>query len=108
MVFNATTIGNEKEILKKKCGGEYFENITLGANAFTNGVCKAGNPISAQGVVANTSSAVGILLNDTYSDNPNATIVKAFAVVNETAANANASITLSSDAKSALANIIFA
>lgn len=107
MVFNQTKLATEPEILKRKCGGEYFKNVTLASGAFTNGVCKAGNPIAADGTKANTADAIGILLSDAYAENPNATVVAAFAVINEANANANAGITISTAAKGALKNLIF-
>ena len=107
MKFTESGVTTQKEILKRKLGGELFEEIKLVSGAFTNGVCKAGNPISATGTVDNTTSPVGILLTDVYEDNPNGTILKAFGVVNETNANANASITLAEAAKKALPLIVF-
>lgn len=95
------------EILKRKLGGELFEEITLDSSAFTDGVCKAGNPIAADGKVDNATAPVGILLTDVYEENPNGTIVKAFACVNETNANTNANITIASGVKTALPLIVF-
>ena len=102
MKFTETSVSTQKEILKRKLGGELFEGITLDASAFTNGVCKAGNPIDANGKAVN-----GILLSDVYEDNPNGTIVKAFACVNEANANANANITIADSVKTALKLIVF-
>lgn len=107
MNFTQTIIGNSPAILKRKLGGEYFAPITLASTAFTNGVVKAGTPISASGTVANTADAVGILLNDTYAENPNGSLVKAFAVINLTVANANAGITIADAVKTALPLIVF-
>lgn len=107
MVFNQTTLATEPEILKCKCGGEYTQPVTLADGAFTNGVCKAGNPISAAGTKANTSDAIGIILKDVYAENPIATVVSGFAVINEANANKNAGITISEAAKTALKNLIF-
>ena len=39
MKFTETSVSTQKEILKRKLGGELFEGITLDASAFTNGVC---------------------------------------------------------------------
>ena len=100
-------VTTQKEILKRKLGGELFEGITLDDSAFTDGVCKAGNPIAANGTVDNASSPIGILLTDVYEDNPNGTIVKAFACVNEANANANAGITIAEAVKTALPLIVF-
>ena len=111
MKFTETSVTTQKEILKRKLGGELFEEITLDSTAFTNGVCKAGNPIDEDGKKVNggasEGTAVGILLNDVYSDNPNGTIVKAFACVNEANANANAGITIAASVKTALSLIVF-
>lgn len=114
MKFTETSVSTQKEILKRKLGGELFEGITLDASAFTNGVCKAGNPIDANGKAVNgrtggtnDAAPVGILLSDVYEDNPNGTIVKAFACVNEANANANASITIAESVKAALKLIVF-
>lgn len=107
MKFTESSVTTQKEILKRKLGGELFEEITLDASAFTSGVCKAGNPISAEGKVDNETAPIGILLSDVYDSNPNGTILKAFGVVNEANANANASITIASATKTALPLIVF-
>lgn len=107
MKFKETSVTTQLEILKRKLGGELFEEITLDSEAFTDGVCKAGNPIAADGKVDNATAPVGILLTDVYEENPNGTIVKAFACVNETNANKNASITIAEAVKTALPLIVF-
>lgn len=98
---------NGAEILKRKLGGELFEPLTINEAAFSDGVLKAGTPVGADGKVANSASAVGIVLNDVYADRPIATIVKAFAVVNVAAANANAGIEIAEAVKTALPLIVF-
>lgn len=107
MKFKETSVLTQLEILKRKLGGELFEEITLDSEAFTDGVCKAGNPIASDGKKDNATAPVGILLNDVYEENPNGTIVKAFACVNETNANANANISISTETKNALPLIVF-
>lgn len=111
MKFTESTVTTQKEILKRRLGGELFEEITLDSTAFTNHVCKAGNPIDATGKKVNAASsdgtAVGILLTDVYDSNPNGTIVKAFACVNEANANTNAGITIAAGVKTALPLIVF-
>ena len=106
MKFAEKSVKTQKEIWKRKLGGELFGPITLNETAFTNGVCKAGNPIAANGTVDNVSSPIGILLTDVYEDNPNGTIVKAFACVNEANANANVGITIAKAVKTALPLIV--
>lgn len=107
MKYTETNVTTQKEILKRRLGGELFAPIKLDTSAFTAGVCKAGNPIAKDGKVDNATAPIGILLNDVYEENPNGTIVKAFAVVNEANANANAGITLASAAKTAMPLIVF-
>lgn len=119
MKVTNTSVTTQKEILKRRLGGELFEEMTLDPTAFTDGVCKAGSPIDKDGKFVNgrTTSggvvptddgdAVGILLNDVYEENPNGTIVKAFACVNESNANANAGITIATAVKTALSLIVF-
>lgn len=107
MKFTESTVTTQKEILKRRLGGELFEEITLDASAFTNHVCKAGNPIAKGGKIDNVTAPIGILLTDVYDSNPNGTIVKAFACVNEKNANANAGITIATAVKTALPLIVF-
>ena len=107
MKFNKKSVVMQKEILKRRLGGELFVPIKLDDSAFTEGVCKAGNPISAEGKNVYDNTAIGILLSDTYDENPNGTIVRAFASVNEANANANAGITIATEAKTAMPLIVF-
>lgn len=108
MVFSTNEVGMTPEILKRKLGGEYIVPVTIASSEFSSAtVVKAGSPINASGAVANTSLAVGILLNDVYKENPNGALIKAFAVINKANAEANASITLASGVLSALPNVIF-
>lgn len=107
MKFKSTAVNMQPEILKRKLGGELFSEITLDFTSVTGGVVKAGSPISAAGVVANTADAIGILYTDVYEENPNGTLIKAFACVNEANCNKNAGITLAAEAKSALSLIVF-
>lgn len=107
MKFKETSVVTQLEVLKRKLGGELFEEIALDSSAFTDGVCKAGNPIAKDGTVDNTTAPVGILLTDVYEESPNGTIAKAFACVNETNANANAGITIAEAVKTALPLIVF-
>ena len=51
MKFTESSVTTQKEILKRKLGGELFEEIKLDSTAFTDGVCKAGNPIAVDGKV---------------------------------------------------------
>ena len=93
------------EVLKRKLGAEYFVPVTV--TGFTDGVCRAGSPIGADGTVQNNANAVGILLNDVFEENPNGSLIKAFAVINTANAEANTGLTIDSAVKTALPMVIF-
>lgn len=108
MKFENSSVSTQPEILKRKLGGELFAPVTItDAKLATDGVVKAGNPIDADGAIANDGTAVGILLNDVYKENPNGSLIKAFATINTANANKNAGITIADEAKAALKNIVF-
>lgn len=107
MEFKTTKVTAQLEILKRKLGGELFKPVTLDSSAFTDGVCKAGNPIAKDGKKDNATAPIGILLSDVYENNPNGTLIVAYATVNEANANKNAGITISDETKQALSNIVF-
>lgn len=108
MNFSNNAVGMTPEILKRKLGAEYIVPVTIASSEFSSAtVVKAGSPISASGTIANTSLAVGILLEDVYKENPNGAIIKAFAVVNKDNAEANASLTIASAVVSALPLVVF-
>ena len=107
MKYKSTAVNMQPEILKRKLGGELLSEITLNFEGVTSGVVKAGSPISAAGVVANDGNAVGILYTDVHENNPNGTLIKAFACVNEENCNKNSGLTLAAEAKAALSLIVF-
>ena len=91
MKFSTEAVNMTPEILKRKLGAEYLVSVTIASTEFAyTDVIKAGTPINKDGEVAEdteyggvtTSDAVGILLNDVYVDNPNGSLIKAYAVVN--------------------------
>ena len=100
-----TNINSTPEILKRKLGGELLVPVTI--TEFADGVCKAGSPIGADGKIANTADVVGILLYDVYEENPNGSIVKAYAAINLANAEANSGLTIAEAVKTALANVTF-
>lgn len=51
MRFSSESFLSTPEILKRKTGAELSRPITINADAFTNGLCKAGTPIDADGKV---------------------------------------------------------
>ena len=105
MQVKNTNVTTTPEILKRKLGTEYLVPVTI--TEFENGVCKAGSPIDADGAVANSADAVGILLYDVYEQNPNGSLIKAFAVVNTANAEANTGLTIEDAVKTALPMVIF-
>lgn len=80
--------------------------LTLATSAFSDGVCKAGTPIGAGGVIANSASALGILLHDVYEDRPQATIVIG-GYIHTKRAQEHSGVTVSEDAKAAMKNVVF-
>ena len=105
MQVKNTNVTTTPEILKRKLGAEYVVPVTI--TEFDNGVCKAGSPIGADGKVQNGADAVGILLYDVYEQNPNGSLIKAFAVVNTANAEANTGLTIEDAVKTALPMVIF-
>ena len=105
MLVKNTSVQTTPEILKRKLGAEYLVPVTI--TDFDNGVCKAGSPIGADGTVQNGADAVGILLYDVYEQNPNGSLVKAFAVINTANAKANTGLTIEDAVKTALPMVIF-
>ena len=105
MLVKNTSVQTTPEILKRKLGAEYLVPVTI--TDFDNGVCKAGSPIGADGTVQNGADAVGILLYDVYEQNPNGSLVKAFAVINTANAKANTGLIIDDAVKTALTMVIF-
>lgn len=107
MKYSTKSVNSTPEILKRKLGAELFVPVTIHSTAFTSGVCKAGTPIDKDGKVANTADVKGILLNDVYDENPNGSLIVAYAVVNKENAKANSGVTLSTAVIEKLSNITF-
>lgn len=105
MQVKTKNITTTPEILKRKLDGEYEVPFTV--TEFTNGVCKAGSPMGADGTVQNNANAVGILLYDVYEENPNSSLVKGFAVVNLANAEANTGLTIDDAVKTTLSKLYF-
>lgn len=107
MKYKTTSVASTPEILKRHTGAELIVPVTIAAGAFTNGVCKAGTPIGADGTVKNTSAVKGILLNDVYDEDPNGSLIIAFASINVANAQKNSGVTLDAAVKTALNKIVF-
>jgi len=98
----------QPEIRKRLLGGELVEPITVtDASLASAGIVKAGTPLDANGEIANSGDAKGILLNDVYEVNPNGTILTAFGEVNKSVAESYCGITYTAALFSALSNVKF-
>ena len=109
MAIETVTYGGDVQILKRPP----FEGIaiTLDFTSVVAGsdgrkVVKAGTPISAAGVAANSSSAIGILLFDVVSVRPQGTILKK-AYLNTSVAQTHCGLTYDAAVKAALPMIVF-
>lgn len=104
MEYTQVTYDGDVVILKRPP----FEGIpiTLDFSGVTGGVVKAGTPISAAGVSANTADAIGILLHDVTKDRPQGTVLKK-AYINTAVAQEHSGVTIAAAVKSALPMIVF-
>lgn len=109
MIYKETVYTGDVEILKRPP----FEGIAItldftnvSADEDGNKIVKAGSPISAAGVVANTASAIGILLHDVDEFRPQGTILKK-AYINTAVAQAHSGVTIDAAVKTALPMIVF-
>ena len=103
MKYAQTSALGTPEVLKRKLGGELITPITVHASAFTNGLCAAGTVLAADGKESSGdgSDCFGILINDVYADNPNGSVIRAFATIN------TANTTATSDDRAALSLLVF-
>jgi len=104
MGFTATTIADEVNILKR-LGFEAIP-LTLDSAAFTDGVCKAGAPIAADGTIKNDGTCIGILKDDVLKERPQGTLLKK-AYVDNAKITAHYGTAIASAAKTALPMIVF-
>lgn len=104
MGYTTKTVPGSVEILYNS---EYVgDAVTLDTAAFTDGVCKAGTPMTSSGNKATGADAAGILLHDVYQERPQGTIVIG-GYINTAVADTNAGITISEAVKTALKNVVF-
>lgn len=111
MQYNDATFGGDVQILKRPPfeGTPItldFSDVATTDTATGLKIVKAGSPISAAGVVANTSSAIGILLFDVLEDRPQGTILKK-AYLNTTVAQTHSGVTYDDAVKAALPMVVF-
>ena len=103
MKYSDVSIAATPEVLKRKLGAEYLKEIEIHSSAFTNGKLAAGSAITKAGKksAGDGSDVYGITLNDCYDDNPNTSVIVAFAVIN------GANTTATSSDRAALPNLYF-
>lgn len=86
------------------------KRVVLNFTNVSDNVIKAGTPIAADGTVAVTensvSNAIGILLHDTYADNPNGVVV-VHGFIDTAKAKAHSGVTIDDATKDALPMIAF-
>ena len=110
MQYEQTEYVGDVQILKRKP----FEAIPMTldfssvSEKLANGkkVVKAGTPIGSTGVLDNTGTVVGILLNDVTEDRPQGTLLKK-AYINTAVAKAHSGVTIEAAVKTALPMIVF-
>lgn len=103
MKYSERTFGVAPEVLKRKLGGELFDELAIDDSAFTNGKLAAGTAVNADGELSagDGSDVYGVTLNDCYDDSPNVAVVRAFATINK------ANTTVSADDIAALPLLVF-
>lgn len=114
MLFESVDIGGQVEILNRTPFEGVpmtidFTSVTTEDDDTGEKVVRAGMPISAAGTEVKKTpwtGAVGILLHDVYESRPQGTILKK-AYINETAAEANASVTYDDALYKLLPMIVF-
>lgn len=107
MNFSTTTVTNGVEILVGLTDMHTLTPIKLATPVSGSSVILAGSPIDADGAVANTADAIGILLYDVDTAmNPNGTIVQS-GPIDSTKAQAHSGLTYASAMTGALDNIQF-
>lgn len=105
------TMKNKRSIITVAPEILYFADpisdaITLDTTAFSDGVCKAGTPIGAGGLIANTASALGVLLYDVFEERPQGTIVVDGHIHTQRAQD-HSGVTITEEAKAAMKNVVF-
>lgn len=111
MQFEAKALSGDVQILKRLPFEGIaitldFSSVTAKDAATGKKVVPAGTPISAAGVAANSSSAIGILLFDVLENRPQGTILKK-AYLNTAVAEEHCGLTYDAAVKAALPMVVF-
>ena len=97
MKYSETSFSGTPEVLKRKLGGELFDELEIDSTAFTNGKLAAGSAVTSDG---KASSGDGSDVYG-YEDSPNVAVVKAYATIH------TANTTATSDDRAALPLLVF-
>lgn len=105
MKTTAEVVSGDVEILYKS---DYeAEAITLDTTAFTDGMCKAGTPMTRDGKKATGADDVfGILLKDVAESRPQGTVVY-FGTINTEVAKDHSGVTVDAAMQAAMKNVVF-
>lgn len=104
MGYTTRAVSGDVEILYNS---DYTgDAVTLDTESFSNGVCKAGTPVSADGKIANDNTAYGILLHDVYQERPQGTAVY-YGTIKKKVAEEHSGLTYDGDMMAALKNVVF-
>lgn len=106
MEVTSRNYNSTPQIFKRKTDGDYTKPITLDFSSVTEGVVKAGSPVSEAGVVANDGTAIGILVHDVYKENPNGAICY-HGILNLKNCETNSGLTIADEVKTALSLVVF-
>lgn len=98
------TVVEDVQILKRP--GYEGIPMTLDTTAFTDGVCKAGTPIGAGGVIKNDGDCIGLNLYDVKQSRPQATLLKK-GYVDSAKITSHYGTAIAETAKKALPMIVF-
>ncbi len=105
--MEATTeiVSGSVEILYKS---DYeAEAVTLDTAAFTDGVCKAGTPMTKDGTIAaGAEDVLGVLLKDVYEARPQGSVVY-MGTIDEDVAKTHSGVTIDAAMKGAMPRITF-
>ena len=105
MKYASDSVMGTPEVLKRKLGGELITPITIDISQMSASQIKipAGTVVTADGKAStgDGSDCFGILINDVYKDNPNGSVIRAFATIN------TANTTATSQDRAAMTDLVF-
>lgn len=107
MKFTNTAVTMTPEILRRKTGSEMAVPVTVAEASFSEGICKAGTPLTREGAIANDGTGAGVLWYDVTPEAPVGSLIIGFATINTANAESHSGVTYSDEFKAAVNNLIF-